>query len=1024
MNAPRNTPAPAVCDAKAFDVNKPFSGHAVPMSSDLARVIALPRRVWSEDAKIALAAWLTDQLRTSAVCDKCGGARAHKPWILGVQEGCYYTDPRRPERARITPPLALRGVQAVVLWELYIGHGQGGYGVYMQVPVGGGKAQPNTEPVLTPAGWRPIGSLQIGDQVIGSAGSAVRVTGVFPQGLKETWKVSFSDGSFALCDPDHLWSFQTPEGPLRTRTAREWSRERLRRPCGEHTAHRLTVPMVAPIERSETAGPLDPYTLGLLLGDGGMTTACVSFTSMDPDIVAGLVLPEGIAPKRTAYQNSGLATQYNLTRGRMGATKNPLKEALKSLGLMGLDSHGKFIPQQYKAGSIAQRLAMLQGLFDTDGHSRRGGLVEYCTTSAQLCADVQEIVESLGGWAKLTNEKKEAFRLNCKLPSAFVAFRCARKVKHHTDGVARRQREPKRWVDAIEPFGQAESTCISVDAPDCLYVTRHHLLTHNTLIFFLAGLMTSAKRGLLFVPASIKADVEPAWNLYTKYWRAPYPLPRVESFQQLTHFGSVDMLEMMRPDLLLGDECDKAKDLSRSAGKRIGRYVDLVRGECTLLFGSGTNKRKSLRDDNHFMTWCLRERTPGFLTDEGLSNACLALDEESKVGAGRLHPGALLELADQMGVSADNPDAPSMGMLARARNGYRLRVEQTPGIVIHDQSECDQPITIDFVLPEPDPEIERRFEHFRMTSKTPETDYAGEAILMPDALTRHRHAQELGSGFFLYWDPRPPAEWLAKRKAWNQFVADEIYTTANCPHQCRHVRCTQRPLDTPLAVENAHPAEDTLLAWREVRDRAPKFEPNSVPGWLSYSVIKSVAKFVGERWTSKGDTGIIWVKHVAFANVLSQATGIPYYGAKGERVDQYGRSVAGDTIEKACQEAAKAGRMAPVAILSLDANLRGRNLQAYANNLNVGWEPAGTRVEQRLGRTHRSGQTRPVTDTIMVTCGEVLDSFQKTLSEARFVKSQGLTHKILTARIDRSGLRAYPKDDFRYTRTRKKTSNP
>lgn len=630
------------------------------MSADLARVAALPRRVWSNEARAALAVWMTDSLRTGAVCDRCGGSRAHTP-------ECWYTDSRYPDRAPATPPLALRPVQAVVLWELYTGWGSGGYGVYMQVPVGGGK----------------------------------------------------------------------------------------------------------------------------------------------------------------------------------------------------------------------------------------------------------------------------------------------------------------------------------------------------TLVFFLAGVVTGAKRPLLLVPASLKADTGAMWALYTKYWRAPYPLPVIESFQQLTLPGSVDMLSARAPDLLLGDECDKAKDLTRSAGKRIGRYVDEVRGGCTVLFGSGTNKRKSLRDDNHFMTWCLRERSPGFLTDETLSNACAALDEESKIGAGRLHPGALLTLADSAGLPHANPEAPSIGMLARARDGYRLRVEQTPGIVIHDVPECDQPITIEFVLPSPDPELESRFEWFRTTMMTPDE------VLMPDALTRHKHAQELGAGFFYVWDPPAPPAWRAARKAWHMFVADMIYTTQYCPTQCRHARCFNRPLDTEMAVANAFPQEPTLLEWRVVR---PSFEPNSVPVWLSHSVVVAAATYARDQWASRGETGLIWSKHSAFSLALSQATGYPFYGAKGERIDPYGRAVPEDTIGNACKQASREGRLAPIAVLSIDANLRGRNLQAYQNNLNIGWEPAGTRTEQRLGRTHRSGQTRPVRDTILVTCGEVLDSFQKTLSEARFVKSQGLTQKILTAQIDRSGLRAYPNTTFRYVR--------
>src|SRR3990167_9219816 len=96
-----------------------------------------------------------------------------------------------------------------------------------------GKLPPVPEPVLTPLGWRPIGNLAVGDEVIGSAGTPVRVVGVFPQGVQEVVHVSFSDGAQSMCGWDHLWMVQsqndrTRQRPYRVLTTRQLAQRGLR----------------------------------------------------------------------------------------------------------------------------------------------------------------------------------------------------------------------------------------------------------------------------------------------------------------------------------------------------------------------------------------------------------------------------------------------------------------------------------------------------------------------------------------------------------------------------------------------------------------------------------------------------------------------------------------------------------------------------------------------------------------------------------------------------------------------------
>ena len=145
-----------------------------------------------------------------------------------------------------------------------------------------GRAQPVDRPVLTPTGWRAIGSLRIGDLVVGSDGLPTPVLGVFPQGRRDVFQVKAQDGASTLCCAEHLWTVRTPDDRRRgTRRALRTDDMvgRLRR----FHQHRFELPLVsAPVEFEPRDVPLDPYALGLLLGDGCLTaTTTPAFTTAD-----------------------------------------------------------------------------------------------------------------------------------------------------------------------------------------------------------------------------------------------------------------------------------------------------------------------------------------------------------------------------------------------------------------------------------------------------------------------------------------------------------------------------------------------------------------------------------------------------------------------------------------------------------------------------------------------------------------------------------------------------------------------
>ena len=361
-----------------------------------------------------------------------------------------------------------------------------------------GRAQPVRTPVLTPDGWRGIGSLKVGDLVVGSDGRPTPVLGVYPQGRKKVYRVTAQDGASTLACGEHLWSVTTRDDRRRGRS-RVVTTDDMRGRLRAWHARRYELPLVDPVELVPRDVPLDPYALGLLLGDGCITTTTTpAFATNDPELAEAL---DAALPGIDVRHKSGVDYVLHHTAGGRGGLRvaNPVTAVLRDLGLAGTRSATKFVPIDYLLNSAAVRLAVLQGLLDTDGGPvrQRGRTcrVQYTTCSDRLRDDVVFLVRSLGGVAYTrtrraagrkpggTAERPIAYRhdahvVDIRLPAGVAPFRLRRKQEaYDADGGGR----PMRFVDSIEPAGEAECVCISVAAADSLYVTSDFLVTHNTL---------------------------------------------------------------------------------------------------------------------------------------------------------------------------------------------------------------------------------------------------------------------------------------------------------------------------------------------------------------------------------------------------------------------------------------------------------------------------------------------------------------------------------------------------------------
>lgn len=372
--------------------------------------------------------------------------------------------------------LQLRDYQRQAIDDLRKRWDAGATRVPLVLATGLGKGHTLDTDVPTPDGWRRWGDLEVGDRVFGRSGDPVRVTDIFDRGVLPAYRVTFSDESSVVVDGDHLWTVRDSGQSYRpwiTATTAEIAKVDLKLTRG----WRFHIPMAGQVRHDAAVLPLGAYTVGALIANGGMTHSGTILTTPDAR-VADRVRADGLIVNKANDADPTICDRYHVN----GVTK-----VTSALG-MRVHSKLKRIPAAYLTAEVDDRIALLHGLMDGDGakrdRSRRS--VAYYTSSRGLADDVSELVASLGGTGIVKTydrgEKGVEYAVRILLPSAVPAFSPGRKGDNGVESV--RNLQPKRAIASIEPIGDREIRCITVDAPDRLYlITRQHIVTHNTVIF-------------------------------------------------------------------------------------------------------------------------------------------------------------------------------------------------------------------------------------------------------------------------------------------------------------------------------------------------------------------------------------------------------------------------------------------------------------------------------------------------------------------------------------------------------------
>lgn len=383
-------------------------------------------------------------------------------------------------------------------------------------------AHPYTENVFTPEGWKTWGEIKVGDKLFSTTGEVTEVIDIPYDKEAPFYKITLRDGREVTASDDHLWVIQeghknycqiitTKELVGKYAKRREKS---VRIPSG--IEHNCFIPRNNGVELPYRKTLVEPYTFGLLLGDGCFRHDSCYFTQADRDLEeerSHIPYPVTKWSGKCAY--------------RIGIPN--WKSILVGYSLYYTKSEDKFIPDEYKYNSKEVRLNILKGLLDSDGHIH-GGVPTLSTTSERLKDDVLEIARSLGYNASFTKQKagykRKGVYIECLPvysvsiyagPEVFNLLRKKEKVKY-ISGNAKSRRDRTAIVD-IKFLGVTKCKCVTVDSQDSCYLIGDFITTHNcSKSYSLASMM--AKNLILGETYEVNKRVVTILTAYQKEYLA------------------------------------------------------------------------------------------------------------------------------------------------------------------------------------------------------------------------------------------------------------------------------------------------------------------------------------------------------------------------------------------------------------------------------------------------------------------------------------------------------------------------
>lgn len=439
---------------------------------------------------------------------------------------------------------------------------------------GMGKELHNDSKVLMINGsFKRIGDVMVGESVASVDGEVSKIYGVFPQGVKPVYSITFSDGRTARAGLEHQWEvmYRDWESPRVLTTEKLISMLEKKRYQG-----RLYIQTPSGDFGVDDDITIHPYLLGVLLGDGGLSAGGVRLSNSDVSIIDTVKkLCVGLDVDKIT---DGLH-DYRIHSAR--GKNNWLIGELKRHGIYGMKSIDKFIPENYLRSSKETRRQLIMGLIDTDGTVEKFGAMSYSTSSERLANDFISLARSLGFWAKMSsrvpfytykNEKLEGrrtYKISLFIENAldFISLPRKRNRLFNKEGM----RVKRLNVESISFESNAECTCISVTHPRELFLCDDYIVTHNTTLAMNIAEHAATRSGTPTLVFSLEMPAEQIMN------------------RLAASMGEVDMAKLASPQKL--DESDfrritsallRAKDKPLLIDDTGGLHINQVRARARI----------------------------------------------------------------------------------------------------------------------------------------------------------------------------------------------------------------------------------------------------------------------------------------------------------------------------------------------------------------------------------------------------------------------------------------------------------
>jgi len=387
-------------------------------------------------------------------------------------------------------------------------------------------------PIPTPSGWTTMGDLKVGDKVFGSDGQETTV--VIKSGVhnRPCYKITMSDGSDVVCDNVHLWQVSLAGSKMTDKSEKTLDADQLFELFSSLQKDRrgsIVIKNPKPLQYPEQDLPIDPWVLGAWLGDGHRKTGSLTVGAQDFDDMTSIVREKwgdfSVSKEKKRNPNHNDVFTVTLTKprhdrcgfghdqslhkanhesadtclicsnrtsrqrnGTLDPERDPARTNIPLRGLLKANNllYNKHIPEIYLRSSVAQRLELLRGLMDTDGHfSYKKGRCVFVSSDKALAHSIRHLIKTFGISTRLYEAVDKHGNKSCQVvfsPVGINPFRLKRKADLVDGHVFKEPRMALgRRIKVMERVESVPTQCIQVDAPDSLYVCGNGLnLTHNT----------------------------------------------------------------------------------------------------------------------------------------------------------------------------------------------------------------------------------------------------------------------------------------------------------------------------------------------------------------------------------------------------------------------------------------------------------------------------------------------------------------------------------------------------------------